>query len=459
VRALPDRRALTRVAVLAVIALAWLGSLGADRFAGDAPLLWGLAGGTGLLLIAAFVASSPRGWLSPGGAYLSVFWLFHFGFIFTVAFASDSVDALPDWARDMVFAPETTRSALLALLFMACVWLGADLAGSRARPPVDPDDEPRRAPRVVRVGWWVLAAGTGLSVLAIARVGLGTFFGAYDVFFEQSNDVFAAILVLTSGLYLLLDGGLPVRAVLGAAAFTYVPMAALCLVAGSRTAPMFSAVGLAVALRHRGVRISTTALAVAMVGAFVTIGALQQVRERGVSAAFSSGNRQVEGNPLLSGIVEMGGSLRAVSATLVWLEGRERFHGATYALPFIRLAQKIAGIEPLSPESDPRFINEQISQVFGPIGYSTVAEGYVNFGEWGVAVFALVWGLTLGTLGRWTSRTLGLALLGAFLVPMLINVRNSFIFVPGWIFIGVVPIALAYLVTPRRPPPVTVAPA
>ena len=458
-RALSRESAIRRGPVLALIVTAWLGSLGADMLAGYDYLLWALVGGTGLVLIVTFARSSAGGWLSPAAAYLSVFWLFHFGFIFTASFASGTIDELPDWARDMILAPETTRSAFLAILFMACVWLGADLSVAGDGAQEDLDSEHRSEPELLRVGWWVIGIGTGLSVFAIAELGLGTFFGSYDVFFEQSDIVLAAILVLANGLFLLLDGGLPVRAVIKTALVTYVPIAALCLVAGSRTAPMFSAVGLAVALRLRGVRFSAAALAIAAVGALVTIGVLQQIRERGIALAVSGGSNQVAENPVLSGVTEMGGSLRAVSASLQWLEGRELFHGATYALPFIRSAEKLSGIEPLPPKDDPRFIAEQISQVYGPIGYSTVAEAYVNFAEWGVAVFALGWGLALGALTRWTSRQLGLALMGAVLVPMLINIRNSFIFVPGWIFIGVAPIFLARQIALRRKPQVTVAAA
>lgn len=455
-RLLTRESAIRRGPVLAVILTAWLGSLEADVLAGYDYFLWGLIGGTGLVLIVTFVRSSAEGLLSPTAAYLSVFWLFHFGFIFTASFASNAIDELPDWARDMILAPETTKSAFLAILFMACVWLGADLLNSRGSADEDLDSGHRSAPELLQVGWWVIGIGTGLSAFAIAELGLGTFFGSYDVFFEQSNIVLAAILVLANGLFLLLDGGLPVRTVLRTAMATYAPIAALCLVAGSRTAPMFSAVGLAVALRIRGVRFSTTALVIAAIGTLVTIGVLQQIRERGVALAISSGSSQVAENPVLSGVTEMGGSLRAVSASLQWLEGRELFHGVTYALPFIRAAEKLAGIEPLSPGDDPRFVAEQISQVYGPIGYSTVAEAYVNFAEWGVAVFALGWGLALGAMSRWTSRRYGLAFMGAVLVPMLINIRNSFIFVPGWIFIGIAPIFLARQIALRRTPPTAV---
>jgi oligosaccharide repeat unit polymerase len=396
------------------------------------------------------VRSTEKGWLSPTSAYLSVFWLFHFGLVFAASFTSETITELPDWATDIILAPETTKSALLAILFMACVWFGAELSGSSASARANLDGDRRSAPELAKVGWLVMAIGAGMSVFGIADVGLGTFFGSYDVFFEQSSMVSWAILVLTNGLFLLLAGGSQIRTVIRAAAVTYVPVAALCLLAGSRTAPMFSAVGLAVALHYRGVRFSTTALVIAAVGALVTIGVLQQIREQGVTLAVSSGGKEVEENPILFGVMEMGGSLNTVSASLQWMEGQELFHGSTFALPFLRPAQKLVGIEPLSLEDDPRFITEQIRQEFGPIGYSTVAEAYVNFAEWGVAAFALVWGLALGTLGRWSSRPYGLPLMGAFLVPMLMNIRNSFIFVPAWVFIGIAPILLAGLIATGR---------
>jgi len=443
--------AVRRGAVLAIASAAWLSSLEAQRLARFDYVLWALTGAIGLALTATVVRS--RGWLSPTSAYLSVFWLFHFGFTFTVSLMSArAVAELPYWAQDMILDPDTTRSAFLATLFMACVWLGADLSGSRAMAKVDPDNERWSAPELLRIGWLVMAFGAGLSVFAISQVGVGTFFGSYDVFFEQNDLVTWAILVLANGLFLLLDGGLPLKTIMMTALITYVPMAALCLIGGSRTGPMFTAVGLAVALHHRGIRFSKTALLLAVVGGLLTIGVLRQVREQGVTLALSSRSQQVEENPVVSAIIEMGASLSTVSASLQWLEGREFFHGATYALPFIRGAQRLAGIERLSLEDDPRFVKEQIYQVYGPIGYSVVAEAYVNFAETGVALFGLACGVVLGVLGRRARRQPGLAVMGAVLVPMLINIRNSFLSVPVWICIGLAPILLAGLLRLWRSP-------
>jgi hypothetical protein len=105
----------------------------------------------------------------------------------------------------------------------------------------------------------------------------------------------------------------------------------------------------------------------------------------------------------------------------------------------------------LEPELyDKRLIATQVDLAYGSIGYSTVAEAYANGGVVGVVLFALLLGAVLGGFeSRWRG-PYGQAALAVFLIPVMINIRNSFIFVPAWITMGMLPILLARILRKRQ---------
>ena len=149
----------------------------------------------------------------------------------------------------------------------------------------------------------------------------------------------------------------------------------------------------------------------------------------------------------LEGLTELGSSLAPVYAVIdsehSW--GRQYFFGETYLLPFTRVWERLAGVERNDPALDPRFIANFTNRHYGSIGFSTVAEAYANGKTAGVALFAAAWGLLLGWLERFGGRPYGRACLGAFLLPMLFNVRNSFVFVPAWAGAGLAVVAVAFV--------------
>ena len=89
------------------------------------------------------------------------------------------------------------------------------------------------------------------------------------------------------------------------------------------------------------------------------------------------------------------------------------------------------------------------TKAIGQIGYSTVAEAFANWGTVGVVLFAGLWGIALGILGRISGNAYGLPVFAVVLLPMIINVRNSFVYVPAWIFLGMMPILIARILRRR----------
>jgi hypothetical protein len=83
-------------------------------------------------------------------------------------------------------------------------------------------------------------------------------------------------------------------------------------------------------------------------------------------------------------------------------------------------------------------MNIVIKRRVAGIGFSPVAEGYVNFNTAGVLILLAVIGALLAWMDRWHSSPYGDALVGIVLVPLLIEVRNAFSFVPGQLVLGMV---------------------
>ena len=103
----------------------------------------------------------------------------------------------------------------------------------------------------------------------------------------------------------------------------------------------------------------------------------------------------------------------------------------------MRAALRVLFRERYTPENDPRLIASHMAQLYGSaMGYSVVAEAYANGGAVGVVSFGVVGGLALGLLAAGAHKPYGLAVLTAVLMPMILGIRNSFIFVPGWIVMG-----------------------
>jgi hypothetical protein len=243
----------------------------------------------------------------------------------------------------------------------------------------------------------------------------------------------------------VLASGAAVRHVRWALALFVVAAVPVFLV-GGRSAPMFVTVALVVTAVQRGLVLRLRWLGVA---ALVLLGAIAVVRvsrERGpetiVDAAAESGPTAP-----VTGLAELGGSLAPVWAVIDseqrW--GRQYSWGETYLFPLWRIWARFAGAERGDPATDPRYIATFTNREYGSIGFSTVAEAYANGGTAGVVVFAVAWGALLGLLERSGGTPYGRARLGAVLLPMLFDVRNSFIFVPAWVATGLAIVGSAYL--------------
>lgn len=378
-------------------------------------------------------------WLSPPIVYGWVFWLFHFGLVFPAAIVPRTLDIYPEWAVEWLYYPESGKAAVLAGQFLAAFLAGWMVSQRRSTEQLGEAAEASHgAPELVYLGWWVVAAGGFWVVRGVARYGVSVFSRGYDDYFPIHFDFSWALFVVAFGLVLHLAGGRGPRATFGTMAWAYLPLAALSFLAGARTAPMATATVLFVVLGYRGFRLSRTRLVAGVLIALAGIAFVQQTRGFGLEDADYWVAVREAADPL-SGMMELGGSLRPVSAAVNYIdvEHRSLLRGGSYVYPVVRIVGQILGSDDGEPEDEPRLIASHFAWLYqSAMGFSVVAEAYVNGGTVGVFVFALLWGALLGLVMSRIRGPYGLALLAAVLLPMVVNIRNSFIFVPGWLFWG-----------------------
>ena len=72
----------------------------------------------------------------------------------------------------------------------------------------------------------------------------------------------------------------------------------------------------------------------------------------------------------------------------------------------------------------------------GPIGFSAIAEAYINFGEKGVILVFLGVAMLMAKLDSSASTIRNDIYIGIGLLPMFVTVRNSFIHVPVQMILG-----------------------
>lgn len=415
----------------------------------DQRIIWFATGAVSLFLIWLLKYLLKLDWLNPVLIYAVVFWVFHFGLLFPASISPEVLSTLAPWARTWIDQPETRLALVAAVLFLTSYMLGI-LSAYRQKPfLLDTPIEDGNAPGLIAVGWMLIGLSILMVLIAIVDLGWRILLRSYSDFYVVHNSFSWPIVIMATGIMLQIAGGRDTSAILKTLGFLFVPLIIPVTIAGARTAPLFSSIAIVSVSTLRGFRIPLRILVPGVLLLLLLIATVKDVRQQGVEAIVSQ-SRQIEVQDPLAGLAELGGSLRPVSASIDFIRGRGAlFYGETYVFPLTRQLERFSGTRG-TVLTDERFIAATINRLYGSIGYSTVAEAYVNFGAIGVALFAFVWGVCLGWLTSHAKTPYRIAVLAVILIPMLINVRNSFIYVPAWVFFGLMAIALARAIRMAR---------
>jgi hypothetical protein len=213
---------------------------------------------------------------------------------------------------------------------------------------------------------------------------------------------------------------------------------------GLRGEVMFPSAVAACVAGRKGKPMNGFLLLLIVVAFLIVAGIVKNAR---ISGDYSSG---VTLNPM-DAVAEMGSSLRAVQEVINWRKnGDELMMGASYWAPFERqFALFIPQLDRIPAEKDGRLLNVTVIKRAGPIGFSPVAEAYINFGEKGVFFVFFMLGTLFAYLDNQQSKVRYDILLGVSLVPIFIMIRNSFAHVPVQIIVGQI-VALFFVFLAHR---------
>ncbi|MBI3696998.1 MAG: O-antigen polysaccharide polymerase Wzy [Acidobacteria bacterium] len=370
--------------------------------------------------------------LSPPLLYLCVFALFHLGL--ALPWALGVYDGpLPGWFRSHRLTPALGLVELAILFYLAgLVW-----ARRRAAPPPAAPVYTNRF--LFGCGVAIYLAGAVMFFLGVERVGGTRFWDAgyaeiYRLAAQFDPRLFGtSFLIVPIGLYLA-AASFSRRWTALVAALTLAWVGGIFFL-GFRGFALIPGLVVLALMRHRRCRPPAWMSVALLLVVLAAIPLARAVRDQRI------GERSLEGVwnsvRLLDGIVEMGGSLRPLVHTLEYLDQQSWRWGKTYWQSLGTVWPNLAGqwegarylaLDDLPPnhwltlQADPDLYHQA-----GGLGFSAVAEPYMNFGVTGVLVYFWVLGALLARAAELRStRPAPLAAWAMVLGPLLWTTRNSF---------------------------------
>lgn len=431
-------------------------------------VLFGYAGATGVVALVAALAMPAEGvgvtmanfwWIalasiavigslmaragvwSATGAYAAVFWCFHFGLVAVLASGLLGPMDLSIWDRMWALGPFGADAALLALMGSLAFASGASLVlgcrSSNLQLERSLGGDEAAHPHGTAGSVLVFAAIAVWCFIVVTTGGTGGFFGSYADYLQATvgfgSEMTFVWLSVGCGIVMSVTGRPGWLRTSTIVAFGSMAMIALPI--GLRGEVMFPAIAALVAAARCGRALSHgRALAFVLI-LLVLIPVVREVRHTGLN-----GLPEVVFEPrLLDAFVEMGGSLHPVEKVLRWRAEGDAFEkGGSYWAPIERAAARVLpGMKSAAADDDMRIMNVLVLDRVGPIGFSPVAEAYRNFGAVGVVLVLGLLGAALGAIDTIHDRRMAVLAIATIYVPLLTNVRNSFISVPVQCAVGI----------------------
>jgi|GEM_PF-1487434 len=370
--------------------------------------------------------------LSPPMLYLCVFSLFHLGLAIPWALGIYA-EKLPDWFLYNRLTPALALVALATVSYCSGLLYSCRLNSEVFLEPVYVNRF------LFACGLFVYLAGCAMFFLGIQPLGGWRFFDAgysetYRLAAEFDPRFFGtSFTVVPIGLYLA-AASFPRRWMSVMLCITAIWVGGIFFL-GFRGYALIPGLVVLSVLRHRGYRAPAWMNATLVCIVLMAIPVARNLRDRGLPQrsieSFSAGAHP------LAGIVEMGGSLRPLVHTLRYLKNEPWRWGRTYwrslGTVWPNLAPRWEGgryiaLEDLPPnhwltlQAEPEMYHN-----YGGLGFSAVAEPYMNFGVPGVILYFWGLGMLLGRVaGRRLRRPVKLAAWAVVVGPLLWTTRNSF---------------------------------
>jgi hypothetical protein len=421
-----------------LLALLWAGCWLLLRSGASSATVALASGGLWLVAIALAVKALRLDPFSPAMIYYYLLGLFHLGLAVPWALGVETSQT-PLWLTTNDLNP----ALAMVIVAVASYYFGAAAAAwfGRRAGSIPPGGSPVRcyndilcAAGLSIVALGLLAFFGGIQLLGLERLLRSDYHETYTLASHYDPRLFATSMTFVPmGLYLATAsarrGILPW--VLGAG----VVWGGCILFLGFRGYVLVPAITIFAVLHKRGVRLPRAAYVAALPALLAILPLVRAVRaerlaDRGMPAGWSIRA------PLLA-VEEMGGSLRALVHTIQFLDTEPLRWGQTYwqalrsAVPNLALEWQGGEYLPVEQLPPSHWLTLQAApeayRAHGGLGFSAIAEPYMNFGPPGVAAYFFLLALALVGVYRFdVSRPTRLAVWAVVLGPLLWTVRNDF---------------------------------
>jgi len=378
---------------------------------------------TWAVCVTVLARSHRNGLLSLACLYLSLLGLFHLGLVVPTALGVTGATP-PDWMR----SSHLQTALVLFSVASAAFTLGARLLAPARRE--DPAFSLGAQPQLFWVG--ALVAAIGATFLWVGVLQLDLMSSSYGAYWERamSEDVrfFGfGLMLFPIGLLVAAVGATPGR-MFALGGLVLVVLGPLFL-RGFRGPIIVHVAALLAIWDRKDARVARRVAVAVVLAVMVLVPAIRVSRDLGPGGPSDLGTIDP-----VAVLLETGGSLRPVVVTAERIErGAEPlWMGQSYAMAVGRILPNVGawarpGGHTLSPSAWATMHAEPwIFEHGGGIGFSGVAEPYLNFGTIGVVLFFLLLGLAIQSWDRWLSRDPFRAAIGAATFGFVLwTVRND----------------------------------
>jgi hypothetical protein len=356
--------------------------------------------GVWMLCLAIVVCASPKGVLSLAPLYLVALAAFHLGVVVPGAFGIRP-DVPPSWLKSAYLGKALGLFSTAAVAFT----LGA--ASTRREAAYEETSFPQSQRELFLVGCGVAALGATLLWTGVHDLGLLS--ARYSAYFERAirEDVrfFGfGLMLFPIGLLVAAVGATP-RQMFALGAILAVVLGPLFL-RGFRGPVMIQATTLVAVWAHKDVRVARYLAVAGALAALVLVPVIRATRDS--EAGSSRSVRQIDP---AAGLLETGGSLQPLTLTAERVDlGLERlWMGRSYVMAIKRIVPNVSKWAPASGlemapsvwatmHADPWAYDHA-----GGVGFSGVAEPYLNFGATGVVLVFLLLGFVVHRWDCWLT--------------------------------------------------------
>lgn len=342
--------------------------------------------------------------------------------------------------RRILHDPLLTPAVSLVTLGLAMFSAGLEFANRRTAPPLRPTDRKiARQPTIIHKLWCLLVFVFG-SLYLFFGLTQGILFEERAAYLELKSSGESQIFGIARQLMIMSTfvavAFAPKRRAISMAIALLVLILPM-LLAGKRGEFLVTAAALGVVFSLKGIRIPASFVVASIIAVLAAIPILRRIR----------GGVDAYALWYLDPFYEMGTAIRNVAYTIDAIQTGVTgwWYGSSYLNALWRVVPNVGDIRGTliggaASESPGTWLTEVYNPGGAGLGYSNIAEPYLNFGMPGVAAVLFIIGYTLAKLERKAqTSSYVLAVYGALLSTVLWTARNDFfgVFRPlVWVMVG-----------------------